>query len=303
MGEKVKAARLSVFSNIILVIGKLIIGLMMNSVSVISEAIHSGLDLIAALIAYFSVQEASKPADEQHRYGHGKIENLSGTIEALLIFLAGVIIIYHAIQKITNPVPVEGLGLGALVMAISAVVNFFVSRELMRVARKTDSIALEADAQHLRTDVITSVGVLIGLIAIQVTGVTILDPLVAIAVAILIMKTAFQLTRDSISNILDMKLPEEEEQAIIKILDDYSADFVEFHKLRTRKAGSERFIDLHLVVSKENSIETVHHLCNQIEARIEKTLLHAHILIHSEPCSQHCKHCKPTCTEGHLREN
>lgn len=303
MGEKVKAARLSVFSNILLVIGKLIIGLTMNSVSVISEAIHSGLDLVAALIAYFSVQEASKPADEEHRYGHGKIENVSGTVEALLIFLAGVIIINHSVQKIINPVPIEGLGLGALVMAISAVVNFFVSRELMRVARKTDSIALEADAQHLRTDVITSVGVFLGLIAMRVTGITILDPLVAIAVALLIMRTAYQLTRDSLCNILDMKLPEEEEQAIIKILDDYSTDFVEFHKLRTRKAGSERFIDLHLVVSRENSIETVHYLCNQIEARIEKTLVRAHVLIHSEPCSQHCKSCKPTCAEGHPKEN
>lgn len=292
MNEKTRAARLSIASNTILTLGKLGVGISMNSVSVISEAIHSGLDLLAAILAFLSVKESAKPADERHHYGHGKFENVASIIEAILILIAAGMIILNAYPKIFGGAEIHSLGLGAVVMGVSAVVNFFVSRELMRVARKTESPALAADAWHLRTDVYTSLGVLAGIGAIKVTGLNILDPVIAMAIALLIIKAAFELIRDSMHSILDANLPEAEEVIIREILKKYSSRFVEFHKLRTRKAGSQRYVDLHLVVPREWAINTVHSLCDQIEADIGARLKNAMVLIHTEPCSLQCQDCR-----------
>lgn len=295
---KVKAARMSVISNTVLVTGKIGIGLMMGSVSVISEGVHSALDLVAALVAFFSVRKASEPADTEHPYGHGKIENVSGTVEALLIFGAAVYIIYESIRKLVSVGEVESIGLGAIVMGISAVVNWFISAYLFKVARQTDSVALEADALHLRTDVYTSAGVLVGLVMIKITGQAIVDPLAAMGVAILIIKAAWDLTKSSFVYIIDQKLPDEEEALVVGILEDHSTSFVEFHKLRTRKSGSERFIDLHLVVPKNCPVKDVHDLCDRIEDRIEEVLPRAHVLIHTEPCipgENKCCGCEDEC--------
>lgn len=292
MNEKVRVARLSVISNAFLVVLKLTVGFTMSSVSVISEGIHSGLDLIAALIAYFSVRESSKPADELHRYGHGKIENVSGTIEAVLIFFAAIYIIYEAAQKLIYRVEVSHLGYGAVIMAVSALLNWFVSQRLMKVAKKTDSVALEADAWHLRTDVYTSIGVFVGLIAIKLTGIAILDPIIAISVALMIIKAAYDLTRDAFFNILDIKLPDDEEETIINTIKEYGNEIVEFHKLRTRKSGAERHIDLHLVMPRNKSIMECHNLCNEIELKVKDKLPNANVLIHLEPCESVCSQCQ-----------
>lgn len=295
MNEKTRVARLSILSNTVLTLGKLGAGISMNSVSVISEAIHSGLDLMAALIAYFSVRESSKPADELHHYGHGKFENLASIAEAILILGAAAMIIFNAYPKILRGTEIQSLGLGAVVMGVSAVVNFFISRELMRVARKTESPALAADAWHLRTDVYTSLGVFAGIIAIKVTGLTVLDPLIAMGITIFIIKAAVELIRDSMCSILDVRLPEAEEQLIRETLASYATQYVEFHDLRTRKAGSQRYIDLHLVVPKEWAIQKVHALCDQIERELCGRFSGAHILIHTEPCGLHCKVCSRDC--------
>ncbi|AJE02196.1 cation diffusion facilitator family transporter [Geobacter pickeringii] len=293
---KRKAARLSVFSNIILVTAKLIVGVVSGSVSLLSEAIHSGIDLVAAGIAWYSVREAGKPADDEHRFGHGKIENVAGTIEAVLIFGAALYIIWVAVHKLRSGVAeVESLGLGAAVMAASAVANYFVSRHLLNVAVKTDSVALEADAMHLRTDVYTSVGVLGGLAAIKLTGIAILDPIIAIVVALLIIKTAWDLTKTAFFHILDVKLPDDEEAVIHEVLTQSSGKFLEYHKLRTRKAGHVRHIDMHLVVPKFMTVETAHRLSHTITAEIEHRLAHSHILVHIEPCSRECAGCKVHC--------
>ncbi|NLI13406.1 cation diffusion facilitator family transporter [Pelotomaculum propionicicum] len=291
MNEKTKVARLSIASNTILTLGKLGIGISMNSVSVISEAIHSGLDLLAAILSFLSVRESAKPADERHQYGHGKFENLASIIEALLILAAAGMIIYNAYPKLFRSAEVHALGLGTVVMGISAAVNFFVSRKLMQVARKTESPALAADAWHLRTDVYTSLGVLAGIVAIKLTGLTIIDPIIAIAVALLIVKAGIDLIRDSMHSILDVNLPEEDEGIIRDILREHSSSFVEFHKLRTRKAGSQRYVDLHLVVPSEWAINKVHTLCDHIEADIKARLKGALVLIHTEPCAMQCREC------------
>ncbi|GAW92701.1 cation diffusion facilitator family transporter [Calderihabitans maritimus] len=291
MVDKLAAAKLSIVSNSILVLFKLITGLSINSVSIISEAIHSGLDLLASGIAYFSVREASKPADDLHQFGHGKIENLSGTIEAILIVLAAIWIIFEAIKKLLHPTPIADVRLGIIIMLISASVNWIVSQKLFQTARETDSVALEADALHLRTDVYTSAGVLLGFVGIKYTGWPWLDPLLALAVALLIIKEAVRLTREACLPLLDVRLPEEEEKAIVGIIEGHAEHFIEFHKLRTRKAGAERHVDLHLVFPKGRPVAEVHALCSQIEADIKARYPGTQVLIHAEPCDDTCTQC------------
>jgi cation diffusion facilitator family transporter len=294
--EKTKAAQLSIASNTVLIIIKLVVGIMMQSVSVLSEAVHSGIDLVAAIIAWFAVRESGKPADDEHHFGHGKIENVAGTIEAVLIFGAALYIIWEAVHKLmAGTVPIESLGLGAVVMGVSALVNYLVSRHLLNVAIKTDSVALEADAMHLRTDVYTSVGVLGGLVAIKLTGISILDPIVAIVVACLILKAAYDLTKNAFFHILDIKLPDEEEAIIHDVMKENAAHFLEYHKLRTRKSGHIRHIDMHLVVPKLMTVEKGHNLSHQISSDIETRLDHSHVLVHIEPCEGQCDGCVVEC--------
>jgi len=297
MEEKARVAALSVISNTLLTTGKLFIGFMSGSVSIVSEGMHSGIDLLAAVIALLAVRHSGKPADDRHAYGHGKLENVSGTIEAVLIFFAAVWIIVEAASKMANGVTVEDIGLGLAVMGISALLNLVISTMLLRVARKTGSVALQADALHLRTDVYTSAGVFLGLLLIRLTGWSILDPLVAIVVAVLIMKAALDLTKEAFMPLIDASLPQPEQAIITRILARYAADYLEFHALRTRRSGAERHIDLHLVVPKHNSVETVHELCDRIEEEINEQLPGTHVLIHAEPCGRGdaCTCCEEAC--------
>jgi len=292
--EKKRVALLSVASNTLLTVSKLVIGFVSGSVSILSEGIHSGIDLLAACIAYFSVRESDKPADSRHEYGHGKIENISGTIEALLIFVAVILIANEAIRKLIQIINGQGgevgsmaLDLGLVVMGCSALINVFVSARLMKVAKKTDSVALEADALHLRTDVYTSAGVFVGLLLIKLTGWHIVDPLIALGVAVMITKAAYDLVKKAFFPLIDTSLPEEEKGIIAEVIGRHHSEFVEFHALRTRKAGAERHVDLHLVVPRVASIAEVHELCDTIELEISERLQGTHVLIHTEPCGVH----------------
>jgi len=284
--EKAKVAALSVFSNVTLVILKMIAGILTGSVSIISEAIHSGLDLLAAIIAFTSVRIAARPPDHEHRYGHGKIENISGTIEALLIFVAAIWILAEAYKKIIYGGEVHTLGIGVIIMAVASLANWFISNLLMKTAIKTESVALEADAMHLRTDVFTSMGVLVGLGVIAITKIQILDPIIAILVALLITKAAWDITVKSFSPLLDAALPTHEEEQIREALELIIPEgLVGFHELRTRRAGSERYVDMHLVVPRDMSIAHVHNLCDLVELKINERLPMVSVLVHAEPCA------------------
>jgi cation diffusion facilitator family transporter len=297
-GTRTSAAGLSVLSNTLLIVLKLVAGILSGSVSIIAEAIHSANDLIAAIIAFFSIRMANRPADKDHPYGHGKIENISGTVEALLIFLAAGFIIYEAVDKITKKAEVEQLWLGIVIMATSAIVNVFVSRHLLRVAKRDDSIALEADGRHLTVDVYTSVGVALGLLLVQLTDFYILDPIIAIGVALLILKMAYDLTKRAFPPLIDSKLPEDEEKLVALSVEEHVGplgEAVGFHELRTRKAGSERYVELHLVMASDGSIEQAHSLCDHLEEDIKSKLPNAHVTIHVEPCDHECDECLGTC--------
>ena len=293
--ELIFAAKFSVYSNSILVVLKLVVGIITASVSVISEAIHSGTDLLAALIANYSVRKSTKPADDSHSFGHGKYESLSGAIEALLILLAAGIIIYEAIVKLFGSAIIEFVEAGIVVMGISAVMNFVISRYLMKVAKKHRSLALEADALHLKTDVYTSAGVFFGLIAVRVTGEFIIDPIVAIIVAVIIIEASIRLTRRSTLELLDHSLTAEEEAAIRETIKATTGESNAYHGLRTRRSGRESFIDFHLVLPKSLPIEKAHQICDELEQKIIARLPNSNLSIHVEPCDGNCNNCQ--CTE------
>ena len=288
--RKANAARVSVGCNAALVLLKLTVGLWSGSVGVLSEAMHSATDLLAASIAYLSVRVSDTPPDEDHPYGHGKIESISGLAEALLILLAAILIFYEAIQRLRAPnTGVPPIGAGLAVMAFSVVVNVFVSRHLMNVARQTDSLALEADARHLRTDIITSLGVAVGLLLARLTGRARLDAITAIVVAFLILHTGYKLAWDAMHPLLDARLPVEEEAAIQEALETHPG-VLSYHKLRTRKSGSQRHADVHVQIDDNCTLVEAHALTEELEDRIRGALAGVNINIHIEPYHAELRH-------------
>lgn len=297
--RKQRVARLSVASNTLLVLLKLAVGFAIGSVAIIAEAVHSAIDLVAAVIAYFAVRASGQPPDTEHEFGHGSFEDLSGLIEGALILVAAVLIIYEAAGKLlAGGEPFEPLQLaaGVAVMAVSAGVNWYVSNRLMRVAKETESIALESDAWHLRTDVYTSVGVFAGLVALLLTGIVALDALIAVAVAFVILKAAYDLMRRASGNLVDQRLPEDEEKIICGIVEAHRDNIAEFHKLRTRRSGPDRFVDLHLCVARGLTVEESHALADRLEDEIEAALPRCSATIHVEPCNGSCDDCGTFCT-------
>ncbi len=302
--RKTGVAILSVCSNTALILLKIAVGLLIGSVAVLSEAIHSAVDLIAALIALFAVRKSSVAADERHPYGHGKFENISGTVEGLLIFLAALWIIYAAVRKLVHGGEIEMPGWGVAVMLISAIVNTLVSRRLFKVGRETDSVALQADGWHLRTDVYTSLGVMFGLLVIWVGGLVWpsanlawIDPVVAIAVALMIMKAAYDLTLNAARDLLDVSLPDKDVEWIPVFVKERWPQVRSFHRLRTRKAGSTRFIDFHLAVDDSMSVGEAHELGDSIVVAIKERLPDSRVHIHVEPCAHHCpESCEVGCS-------
>lgn len=293
--RKKQVALLSIISNSTLVALKLAVGLVIGSVSVISEAIHSGVDLIAAGIAYYSVRTSGIPADREHPYGHGKIENISGTIEALLIFVAALWILYEAVKKIVRPEPLEMASWGVAVMLLSAAVNTIVSRKLFRVGKETDSVALLADGWHLRTDVYTSAGVMLGLAVIWAAsrfapGVDLnwVDPAAAIGVAVLIIKAAWDLTMQSARDLLDVQLPGDEIVWIESLILHRRPVVKGYHKLRTRKAGHFRFVEVHITVDPDMTVEASHSITRDLSREIRERFPGVSVTIHIEPCDGSC---------------
>jgi len=261
------------------------VGFISGSISIISEGIHTIMDLLAAIMAYFSVKIADTPPDETHPYGHGKFENISGVIEALLIYVASGWIIWEAVQKLLNPHHIDnyGLSLGILVMFLGSLINYFVSKRLYKVADETDSIALKADALHLKTHIYTSAGIGIGMILIWITGWFILDPIIAILVALFILKEATEILIHAYKPLTDSSLSKEEVEKIGGIIAENMGECMNFHKLRTRKGGSHRYIDFHLEVTREMSVQQSHDICDELERKIKDLIINAEVTIHVEP--------------------
>ncbi len=300
--RKISVVKLSVLSNSFLVASKLIIGVVIGSVSVISEAIHSAIDLVAALIAFFAVKNSNKPPDDEHRFGHGKIENISGFIEAVLIFIASLWIIFEAVKKLIYPSNIEEIGWGIAVMLISSALNFYVSRKLIKTAAETGSIAIKADGVHLMTDVYTSLGVALSLSLIWFMEFLFkgnhfhwLDPVCAIAVAILIIRAAWDLTMESFKDLMDSSISQEEISIISSAIEAMPLA-MGYKSLKTRKSGNEKFVEMDLIFPPDISLSAAHEETDRLTALIKSKISNSHISIHMEPCLSPCpKACRPNC--------
>jgi cation diffusion facilitator family transporter len=281
---KARAAGLSIASNVTLIALKIVAGAVTGSVAILTEAMHSAIDLVASIVAWVSVRKAGVPADEEHRYGHQKIENLSAAIEGFLILVGSGVIAFEAIRKLAEGSPVERLGFGMAVMAISGVANLVVSAYLYRQAGVTDSPALAGDAAHLRTDALTSFGVLVGLILVEITGAHWLDPAVALAVAALIVSSGVRILMRSGRELVDEALPPDELEAIREEVVSFGPRGVAgYHNLRTRKAGSQRYVDLHVQFREGTTLEQAHETAGALKDAIAGRLRNADVLIHLEP--------------------
>jgi cation diffusion facilitator family transporter len=285
------ATRLALIAVTGLTVLKVAVVVITGSISILAQAVDSFLDLFAIVITFLAIIIANRPADKTHPFGHGKAENIAAVIQAVLIFAISGLIIHSAVRRIISGTTVELTEVGIGVMAVSIIVSFFLSRHLIRVARATESVALEANAHNIAVDVYSAAGVLAGLIVIRLTGISILDPIIALAVALLILKTGCDVMRKFFGGLVDVKLPEAEEDIIRLSVIEYSAEVVGFHGLRTRKAGSQRYVDLHLVVPKRVSVAEAHHLCDRLEQGIADRLQNTSVIIHVEPCDEKCDRC------------
>jgi len=282
--SKSGAAALSIASNAILIALKLAAGAITGSIAIVTEAIHSLVDLVASVIAFISVRKADEPADEEHPYGHEKVENLAATIEGILILVGAAIIVYEATHRLVVGSEVESLGIGIAVMGLSVVANLFVSGVLSRQARVHDSPALEGDAAHLRTDALTSLGVLVGLALVQITGAAAFDSITALVVAGAIVWAGISIIRRSSGVLVDETLPDAEMDRIERaIATARTPEVAGYHKLRARRAGSRRHIDFHVQYRSGTSLERAHELAHTMRDSIEAEIPQAEVLIHVEP--------------------
>jgi cation diffusion facilitator family transporter len=291
-GKKQRAATLSVGLNIFLILLKLVVGIISGSIAVIASAIDSFIDLIASLFAFFAVHISDTPPDKEHPFGHGKFEDFSGLIEAVMIMVGAFVIIWQASIRLIHPeeTVVEPM-LGIMVMVFALILDFTVSRYLFKVAKETESPALMADAYHLSTDVWSSLAVIGGLVLVQITGIPAFDSVMALVVAILILLVGFRILKTVFNHLMDVALPTEEEQQILDIIKAAlpSGEPSRVSALRTRRAGSQRLIVFNLLVSPQLSVEKAHEYCDKVEAAIEDAFPNCIVNIHLEPLGPETK--------------
>lgn len=282
--SKAGAAALSIASNSLLIVLKVAAGIATGSIAILTDAVHSMVDWVASVIAFVSVRKAGVPADAEHPYGHDKVESLAATIEGILILVGAAVIFYEATHRLFAGSQIDSLGIGIAVMAFSIVVNVIVSTFLMRRARALDSPALEGDAAHLRADAMTSAGVLVGLALIEVTGIAELDSITAMIVAVAIVGAGITIIRRASGVLVDETLPAAEmDQIEAAIAAARTEEVAGYHKLRARRAGSRRYIDLHVQYVSGTGLERAHELAHRMRASIEAEIAGAEVLIHVEP--------------------
>lgn len=288
--RKVIAAVVSVISNVTITAAKVLAAILSGSVSVLSEALHSVGDVIASLIAFFTVRISDKPADREHPYGHGKFETFTGLIEALLLMIAGLYVGYEAILRFIHPRAIE-VDLAFMIIMVSAILNVFISTYIGKVAEETDSDALRADAMHLKADVITSAGVLFALFLVRWTNNLVFDPIIALILTLWILFSAGRIASRGFQLLVDVKLSDAE-VAIIENLLRTHPGIHDFHQLRTRKSGSHRHVDAHILVGDNLSLIQAHELTEEVEDRIRAALPNVLISLHVEPYQRELQHRK-----------
>jgi cation diffusion facilitator family transporter len=278
------AASLSLISNSALVALKIVAGAITGSIAILTEAMHSSIDLVASVVAYVSVRKADEPPDADHLYGHAKVENLAAAIEGILILVGAAVILFEAVRRLAIGAHIDSIGFGIAAVAISAVVNVVVSTYLYRQAEAHDSPALEGDAAHLRADAFTSVAVLIGLVLVEVTGVVELDSVVALLVAVAIVYAGIRILTRSSRVLVDEALPADELDVVRQAIWSYPGNEIAgHHKLRGRRAGSARHIDVHLQFAPGTTLERAHQIAHELQDQVRLRIRGAELLVHLEP--------------------
>jgi cation diffusion facilitator family transporter len=281
---KTNAARLSVLAAAFLITLKLATGLKTGSISVWASLLDSAMDIFASIINYFAVRAAARPADEDHAYGHGKAESLAGLFQSIVIAISGIYLVREAIRRIITLQETHSEWLGIGTMCIAMIVSMALVRRLQRVARETDSLALASDAIHYTTDIYTNGGALVALLIVALTRWTIADPLVSILIAIYILASAVHVARESIDVLMDRRLPLEVDEQIAAIVNRYKDEGVlGFHDVRTRRSGSQKFIDLHLEIARDTRLEEAHDLSVRVLRSIEAEIPRTRVQIHTDP--------------------
>ncbi len=294
--SKTGAAGLSLAVVAGLVALKLVFAAVTGSISILAQGLDSLLDVLAVVTALFAIRAAARPADEEHPFGHGKLEGVAANIQGILLFAAAGGIIYSATRRIISGEVIELAWAGAVVMLVSMLASIFLSRHLVRVARASSSLALEANARNITADVYTTAGVLAGLVIIYFTGLNIIDPIIALVVAAFIIRAGIDVLWKSFSELIDVRLPKVEEEAIKVSILEHGCQLIDFHDLRTRKAGSQRYVDLHLTMPRSISVEEAHRMCDHLEKDIKSRLPNVSVTIHVEPCATECAQCTVSCT-------
>jgi ferrous-iron efflux pump FieF len=281
---KTSVARLSILAAAFLIMLKLVTGFITGSISVWASLLDSTMDIFASIINYFAVRAASRPADEDHTYGHGKAESLAGLFQSIVIAASGIFLIRESIRRIISPNPTSSEWLGIMTMLVAVAVSIALVARLKRVARETESPALQADATHYVTDIFTNLGALLALVIVGLTPWQIADPIISIGIAFYILWSAVSVGRESIDVLMDRRLPLDVDEQIAVVVSSYSNQGVlGFHDLRTRRSGSQKFIDLHLEVERDMSLQDAHDVSVRVLRAIEAEIPRARVQIHTDP--------------------
>jgi len=295
MDMKQKVALVAAASALVLAAGKFIVGLLSGSMTVVSSGLDSLLDVFMSAMNFYAVRKASEPADDEHRYGHGKAEDLAGTFQSMIIVLSGGFIIFKASQTFIEKGTISYSFLDLFAMCLSLVFSFVISTTLLRVGNRTGSNALKADALHYRSDLYSNSGAIIAIILTHYTGFVVFDLAFAVVVGLIIIFSAIKIFRTSISGIMDSRLDDEVEREIRDMINAMSFPMAGFHKLRTRHSGSNKYIDFHLLACRKLHIDEAHALAHGIENRIKVKIPFSDVIVHVEPCNEECDLTEITC--------
>jgi cation diffusion facilitator family transporter len=291
---KSKATKISIFTATSLAIIKSVIGLMVGSLAIVASAADSILDIISSSLNYYAIKKSEEPPDVDHPFGHGKFESLATFLQSFIILISGLYILYKAYVKLTTPHIMYQVDLGIYVMLFSIVVTFFLSRYLKSVAKKENSQILKADAMHYEIDLLTNAVVLISLIVIKFTGLVFIDAILSLIIAVYIIFEAIKLSYEVSKDLLDTELPKEDVEKIKNILDEFEEFHVDYHNLRTRRAGPKKFMDMHLTLCKNMSLMDAHNIADKIEDKLKESIKDIDVIIHLDPCDvRNCEHDKP----------
>jgi len=290
------AARVGLGTRVVLLIVKILAALATGSIGIFADAVHGVVDVTGATVGFIGVRVAGKPPDEEHRFGHGRAEDIAAASIATLIFLAAGIVAYEAIDRLGDGATLERLGAGIAATAFVVVLKLVLSRYLLRAASRLDSVAIDAMSKDFGVDALSSGAVLVGLILVRATGQVLLDPIVAIIVVVIIVRAAYSTMRDAITNLMDTRLPAAEEQAIRHAIET-RPDINNYHALRTRKAGRQRYVQFHIVVPRDKTVEEGHRIAEETEDDIRALFPQAAVTIHVEPCTPDCAECPAQCDD------